>query len=140
MTMVLKFLHFAALAFALGGGVANILLGRQIAGAEGAGKSVIMPLQRTLARISALSLLVLWITGIALVYAYYGGWAGLGIFFWTKFAIVVVLTINMGIAQHLMSHARKTGTPPPGAIKAMGLAGPVLLLVITALATAAFTF
>mgnify|MGYP000355958553 CR=1 FL=1 len=140
MTMVLKFLHFAALALALGGGVANILLGHQIAAAEGAGKSVIMPLQRTLARISALSLLVLWVTGIALVYAYYGGWAGFGIFFWTKIAFVVVLTINMGIAQHLMSRARKTATPPPGAVKAMGLTGPVLLLLITALATVAFTF
>ncbi|WP_101065488.1 hypothetical protein [Roseovarius salinarum] len=140
MTVGLKFLHFVALALALGGGVANIMLGRQLATAEAAAKPVVMTAQRMLARISALSLLVLWITGIALVYAYYGGWGGFGTAFWAKIAVAVVLTVNMGVAQHLMSHARKAGTPPPKAVKPMGMAGPVLLLVVTALATLAFTY
>lgn len=140
MTILLKFLHFTALALALGGGVTNIMLGRQLAAAEGAAKPVIMATQRALARVSALSLLVLWVTGIGLVYAYYGGWSGFGAAFWGKIALAVVLTVNMGVAQHLMSHARKSGTPPPRAVKAMGLAGPVLLLMITALGTTAFTY
>ncbi|MCM2563506.1 hypothetical protein M8756_15300 [Lutimaribacter sp. EGI FJ00015] len=140
MVIFLKFLHFAALALALGGGVANIVLGRQLATAEGAAKPVVTAAQRTLARVSALSLLVLWVTGIGLVYAYYGGWSGFGTAFWGKIAVAAILTVNMGVAQHLMSHARKSGTPPPKAVRAMGLAGPVLLLVIVALATMAFSY
>ena len=46
----------------------------------------------TLARFSHAGLVVMWLTGLAMVWQVYGGFARLPSFFWVKSAFVVTLT------------------------------------------------
>ncbi|MCZ0813510.1 MAG: hypothetical protein ACQEVT_17385 [Pseudomonadota bacterium] len=136
MTEILKFLHFIALAVAIGGGISNMVAGRQQARASAEVKPAFAALQKRVARLSALSLAVLWLTGIALVYAIYGGWTGLGTWFWIKIAAVAALTLVSGTAQLLM--ARRS--PPPPIIKPLGLSGMIFAQLSVLFAVLAFTY
>lgn len=136
MIETLKFIHFVAFAVAIGGGVANMVAGKRQARSAADAKAALATVQKTVARISALSLAILWITGIALVYAIYGGWGGFAPAFWIKIAAVVALTIVSGSAQVLM--ARKA--PPSPLIRPLGLSGMVFALLSVLFATIAFTY
>ncbi|MFB9150944.1 hypothetical protein [Roseovarius ramblicola] len=136
MIELLKFLHFVALAVAIGGGVANMAASRQQARSQADVKQAFAAVQKNVARLSAISLAVLWITGIALVYAIYAGWSGFTAAFWIKIAAVVALTVVSASAQILM--ARKA--PPPPIIRPLGLSGMVSALLSVLFAVIAFTY
>ena len=135
-----KLLHTLALVVGVGGGVANLIAMGRMQAAEGPAKAAISGVMRRIGMAAALGLVLLWISGIALIYALYGGWAGLPLLFWVKIAAVVALTVVSGVAQGLTLRGMARQTPPPPALMArLGRAGPVLALAATVLAVLAFS-
>jgi uncharacterized membrane protein len=88
MLAALKIVHFLALAVGLGGGVANGIVGAMAGPRDPA---VAGQIQRRIGRLSFAALVLLWVTGVAMV-ATGPGLDLLGGWFWLKMAAAVVLT------------------------------------------------
>lgn len=136
MTEGLKILHFLALAVALGGGVANLVLRRHAMAAGPEARPALGRAQRTLAALSAVSVAVLWLTGIALVETIYGAWTGLPGVFWAKIAAATVWLAAVTTGQVLM---RRPGPPSP-LLRPLGMGGMASAVASLALAVLAFTY
>jgi hypothetical protein len=136
MVEALKVLHFLALAVALGGGVANLALRRQAMAAEPAARPALGAAQKRLALFSAVSVGVLWLTGIALVETVYGVWTGFPAVFWAKIAAATVWLAAVTTGQVLM---RRPGPPSP-LLKPLGMGGMASALLTLVLAVLAFTY
>ena len=109
--VVLKFFHYIALFLAGGLGVANSLLAKAH---QKAGVPPAPPVQKTmmtLARIGLIAIVTLWVTGIGLSHAIYGGF-DLGWAFHMKlFGATILLLVISFLNYHLASSAKK-GVPP----------------------------
>ena len=108
---------------------------------DGAARAALAGILEMVAPMSAVALIVLWLTGIALVYAIYGGWSGLCALFRADVAAVAGLTGTSATAQVLMMRTRRGNGPPPAAIlPKLGRAGMVFALASVVLAMLAFTY
>ncbi len=107
MLLLAKIVHFLSFSVGIGGGVAAMLAGIRAKAAPVDAVPVLRGMQRTLGRISFAGILLLWLTGIYLVYAVKGGWGELNAFFWLKFAAVLVLTGASLTAQYFTLTAAK---------------------------------
>jgi len=114
MLAILKILHFLALAIGLGGGVANLVIGK-MAGADGA--PVTRPIQKRIGRVSFGALLLLWITGIWMLSL---GWRieFLPLLFWIKIIAVLAMTAAAVTAQLALL---RPGPGTPARLKTLGL-------------------
>ena len=115
--IVLKFFHYIALFLAGGLGVANSLLAKAH---QTAGMPPAPPVQKTmmmLARIGLIAILILWVTGIGLGHAIYGGF-DLGWAFHMKlFGATILLLVISFLNYHLASSAKKAVPPHPTVMK-----------------------
>ena len=135
----LTFLHYLAFSLGIGGGVAGLLAGRMAARAAPETRPALGRLQRRVGQVSALSVLVLWVTGIWLVQERYGGFASLSWLFWAKIAAVVALTVCAAWLQSLSFVAWRRGAPPPATRMAL-LSRLANLFALVALALAVMAF
>ena len=108
--VALKFIHYLAVFLAGGRGVANRLLTKAH---QAAGQPPAPPVQATmltLARIGLVSIVLLWVTGIALGYLIYGslsmGWA-----FHMKLVGATVLLGAVCFLNYHLTARRKAGIP-----------------------------
>ena len=124
-----KIIHFLSLAIGLGGSAASLLLGVRMVMAPADARPTLMGLQKLIGRIAFAALILLWLTGLYMLDALYGGWTGMGSAFWLKIAAVAMLTLAAGTMQILGIRAQLTKTPPPRAA--------MMLLGMTANASAA---
>jgi hypothetical protein len=89
--------------------------------------------------VSAAGLLVLWATGLILVWSKWGGIASLPSLFWVKFIFVVTLTLAAGAIHLTYSEIRRTGNAALGA--RLAKLGPAAgLSSLLAVLFAAYTF
>ncbi|WP_212525066.1 hypothetical protein [Actibacterium sp. MT2.3-13A] len=140
MITLLRLVHILAMAVGVGGGVANLIALRRMQAAEGPAKAALAGAMRQVGMAAALALALLWVSGLALVYARYDGWAALPLFFWAKIAAVVALTAVSGAAQVLTFWGMARKSPPDPALMArLGKTGAALALTATALAVLSFT-
>lgn len=133
MIVALKTLHLLALAVALGGGVARLLLLAAAGRAPQAAPAYALP-QRWLAHATAAGVVLLWITGLAL---WLLGWnaADLGPAFHMKLAAAALLLILALFGWGRMM----SGRPPAPPLALSLIRGSVLLGVAAVLlATVAF--
>jgi len=114
MLATLKILHLLALAIGLGGGIANLVIGR-MAGAEGA--PVTRPIQKRIGRIAFGGLLLLWITGIWMVSLSYT-LGDLPLWFWIKMLVVLAMTAAAVTAQVALL---RPGPDTPAKLRKLGL-------------------
>lgn len=136
----LKIIHFLALAAGVGGGMANGIIGARAAAADPAVKPVLGGLSGLIGRISAGALVLLWITGIALIYLAYDGWATLPGAFWVKLVFVVVLSLlSLRMNLYVMQAARAKTPPPAARMKMLGQGASLASLLIVVFAVIAFT-
>ena len=84
-------LHFIGLAMAVGAGIAQGIVTRMMPSPPNA---ELVKVLRALRNATGVGLIVLWISGPALVSSKYGGFANLSTAFWIKLAFVVLLTIG----------------------------------------------
>ncbi|PQO23035.1 hypothetical protein C2I36_10045 [Rhodobacteraceae bacterium WD3A24] len=139
MLETLKIIHFLSFAVGIGGGVASLLAGLAMRTAGG-GAPALAGLQRRLGRASAVAIVLLWITGVWMLYAVYGGWGGMSGWFWIKIVAVVGLTAVSARMQWLSITAQRSGTPPaPRIMAGLGAAANLLAIAAVIIAVIAFT-
>jgi len=137
MIVTLKIIHFLALAIAVGGGVASAVVGARMRKVEASVRPVLAGIQATIGKLGLVSLALLWITGIALTYMYYDGWANLPASFWLKIIFVVILT-GLSVRLSLQRGKSDSGERLPDGNRAllaqMGAVSSFLIIIFAALA------
>jgi len=92
MTDILLILHIVGLMMGAGGGFASMITMRVAAKRPPDHAAVLRTLGPTFAKFSAAGLVLMWVTGLAMVFLKYGGFAGLPELFWVKITFVLSLT------------------------------------------------
>ncbi|MCL4189445.1 MAG: hypothetical protein KJZ85_17740 [Rhodobacteraceae bacterium] len=118
MASLLKIVHYLAFAVGLGGGVANAMIGMQLHAAAPAARAGLGAAQKRIGQIGLAALVLVWASGLALVWGAYGGTAGLGVAFWLKMAAVVALTLAVAVLTVQGARAERAGTGPDAATMA----------------------
>ena len=90
MNAVLLFLHFLGLMLGSAGGMGSAVIMRRAATMPADQAQTVRGLGPLLARVSGAGLVLLWLTGIALVFTH-GGFANMPGVFWVKILFVVVV-------------------------------------------------
>ncbi|MCP5072406.1 MAG: hypothetical protein GY947_03820 [Rhodobacteraceae bacterium] len=132
---LLKTIHFLSFSMGIGGGIANAILGAKLAQAEPEFSAKFAPVARVVGRLSFLGLILLWLTGGAMLSLAYDGWTGLPVMFWIKIGFVVVLTFAATLAQVLVLGAQvRKRAPNPAHMAKLGMAitGSAVLAVVFA--------
>lgn len=93
MTDILLALHFLGLMMGAGGGFGSMLTMRTAAKQPPEAAAILRTLGPSFARFSALGLVLMLLTGFALVWTGYGGFTGMSAMFWVKMLFVATLTI-----------------------------------------------
>ncbi|WP_127142875.1 hypothetical protein [Pelagibacterium montanilacus] len=94
----LLFVHFIGLAIGMGSGIALSNAGRISADTKEPVEQGMARLTAALRQNSHVGLVLLWVSGLLMVWLKYGGVAGLGLWFWVKMAAVVGLSAAVGMA------------------------------------------
>lgn len=100
---ILIFIHFFGLVLGMGSGMAMGTAMRGVDRSTGGFDK----LTSALARNGHVGLALLWISGPLIVWLKYGGFAGLGFWFWVKIAFVIVLTAALAIGAVNFRKARQ---------------------------------
>lgn len=108
MTDVLLALHLIGLMMGAGGGFGSMITMREAGKRPPDQAGVLKTLGPAMAQFSALGLGLMWLTGLALVFAKFGGFGGLPVLFWGKMVFVTALTV-FAIGVHLTYGQMKTG-------------------------------
>jgi hypothetical protein len=90
---ILLALHFLGLMMGAGGGFGSMIVMRSAATRSPEQAAVLRSLGPTLTRFAMMGLVLLWASGLALVWRQYGGFEPLPVLFWVKIAFVLTLTL-----------------------------------------------
>lgn len=112
---VLLIAHFLGLAMGFAGGFGNMIMGGLMAKATPADAGVLARFPPAISRIGDIGLVLLWVTGVILVFTKWGGIGFLPVMFWVKMIAVVALTGLAGY-MHMLKAKAKAGD---GAARAM---------------------
>ncbi len=108
----LKIVHFFGVVMGLGGGMANAMAAKRLAAVPPEALPAIRSFREALGGLSTLGLVLLWLSGIAMV----AGWHGPALFaqplFSLKIGAVIVLSAISLASNLTIRQARKTGTKP----------------------------
>ena len=92
-------LHLLGLVITMGSSMALSLVMPRIATAGEGERDGLFGIGSGLMRNANIGLGLLWVTGILAVVLIYGGVGGLGLWFWIKIALVVVLSASIGMGS-----------------------------------------
>lgn len=127
----LVILHFLGLALGLSTGFANMVMAGLIAKASPQERSVLGRFPPAMARVGAVGLTLLWLTGLLIVYTRYGTFSIMPRTFIVKFAAVVLLTIAVAYIHVLMPRAQRGDTAAMARIQLLGkLTAPLAIVAI----------
>ncbi|SMH36813.1 hypothetical protein [Maritimibacter sp. HL-12] len=140
MIEILKIVHYLSLAVGIGGGLANAIIGARAAISDPPVKPVLGSISGVIAKTAGVSIILLWLTGIALVYLIFDGWAILPWAFWVKLAFVVVLSLlSLRMNLYILQAARTKSPPPAATMKLLGRLAILTSILIVIFAVIAFT-
>lgn len=100
-------LHLLGLMMGAGGGFASMITMRIAATRPPEHVAVLRTLGPSFAKFSAAGLGLMWVTGIALVFAKYGGFSDLPSLFWVKMVFVLSLTLAAIVLELTYGQIRK---------------------------------
>ncbi|MEX0968808.1 MAG: hypothetical protein WD046_00030 [Paracoccaceae bacterium] len=125
----LKILHFIGLMLGGGAGFGLMVIAPALRRADAAGKAALMPLRPKLANIGLAGIVLLWITGLAMVFM--GGGIGfMGLWFWLKM-LAAAGVLALAIFGLLMRRRAASGQVVPAyAMKIGVLASPLSVLAV----------
>ncbi len=106
---ILLFLHLVGLVMGAGPGIANMVIMRTAATAAPDGAAALRRVPPILVNVSTAGVVVLWITGLIMVWTAYGGPGNLLWAFWVKIVFVIILTAVVIAMQMTLAQIRKTG-------------------------------
>ena len=113
MVVTLIALHFLCFSVALGGGVANAVIGARMELVDPPQRPIVGGTARLIGKISFGALILLWVTGLLLTWILYGSGQGLPATFAMKIIAVAFLTICAVAIQVLAMRAEREQKPPP---------------------------
>jgi uncharacterized membrane protein len=127
----LVILHFLGLTMGLSTGFSNMVMAGLIAKAAPNEKPVLQRFAPAMSRIGAVGLVLLWVTGIAIVLTRYGSFSILPRPFLVKLAAVVLLTVFVGYMHVLMPKAQRGDQAARARIEMLGkMTGPLAIIAI----------
>jgi hypothetical protein len=135
---ILLILHFVGLALGFASSFGNAVLGVLISRAEPAHKPLLGRVPPALSRLGAVGLTLLWLTGLALVYVKFGGFASLPWQFFVKLAAVVGLTLAVIYAHRLQARIARGDAAAMQRIQIVGKVAMTFALVALVFAVLAF--
>jgi len=138
MNDALLVLHFIGLALGLSASFANMAMGRLIATAPPNEKAVLGRFPPVMGRLGGAGLLLLWATGLTLLFRKWGGFALLAGWFHAKLTMVVLLTLVVGFIHMQEARARRGDATAMARIVPAARLG--FLLAILAVVFAVMTF
>lgn len=123
MNDILLILHFIGLSLGFAGGVGTAIAMRQVPSVNAEGAAALRRLPPIFANVSATGLLLLWVTGLIMIWSVYGGPQNLAGLFWLKILFVLILT---GLAgwQHSIYAKLKRGAGNAGMVPLLKKLGP----------------
>lgn len=113
MLYILKFVHIFALVFGAGSGITNGILASRIIRNPNPGPppDMVVGLMRTMGKIGPIAMILLWLSGLGLVFVQYGT-LSIGALFYLKLAgATLALVVVMYVARIAMQ-AEAAGVPP----------------------------
>lgn len=132
-----KFLHFLGLMLGAGAGFGSMIVARQIRASAGAPTPQLAALRPLFARMAAIGIGLLWLTGLWLFLSKYRG-VPLGGAFHAKLGVAALLLLVIVALNVVMARARAKGVPPPAWLPMLGMTTPILTLLAVALAVIVF--
>ena len=122
MSQALLFIHLVGLMLGAAGGISSGLIMRRVATATPEAARALRGLGPLLANLSATGLLLMWLTGLVLVWTRWGGPGNLPGLFWIKFIFVLTLTAAVGGIHATYAQIRKGN---PAAAARLAKLGPI---------------
>ena len=107
MNQALLFLHFVGLMLGAAGGLASGIVMRKAMAMKPEEGNVIRGLGPLLANVAALGVVVLWATGLIMVWTGQNGLGAMPAMFWIKMIFVVLLTILVGATHATYAAVRR---------------------------------
>jgi hypothetical protein len=114
MNAALLFLHFVGLMLGAAGGFASAIIMRRALVLPADEARVVRGLGPVLAKLSAAGVVVLWITGLIMVWTKWDGFGSLPQMFWVKAIFIVSLTVMTALIQKTYAEIAK-GNPAAAA-------------------------
>mgnify|MGYP000296257969 CR=1 FL=1 len=131
-------LHFLGLAMGLSAGFGNLVIAGLMAKATPDERRALKKFSPAIARVRDIGLVILWLTGLTLVFAKWDGFGNMPGLFHAKLTVVVLMTLTIGFAHSL---AKKVAADDPAAIVKAQLVGKaIFFLAVTAVALAVWAF
>lgn len=140
MLYVLKFIHIFALVFGAGSGITNGILASRIIRNPNPGPppEMVVGLMKTMGKIGPIAMILLWLSGLGLVFVEYGT-LDIGLLFYLKLAGATLALVTVLYIARTAMQAEVTGVPPD-LRKIKKLSHVVWLGVITAVISAVVMF
>jgi len=134
---VLLILHLIGLALGFSASFANIVVASLMASAAPAEQPVLARVPPKMARVADVGLVLLWITGLAMLLTKWDGGAGLPWPFHAKLTAVVLMTLVVGYAHALQAKVKRGNTAAAANLPAAGkvILGLAILSVVFAVMT-----
>ncbi len=131
-------LHFLGLTMGFATGFGNMVMAGIMAKATPEERRTLAKFPPAIARVGDIGLVLLWATGLTLVFMKWGGFGSMPGLFHAKLTGVVLMTLVIGFVH---SQAKGVAAGDPGAIARAQAAGKVtFLLAVTVVALAVWTF
>jgi hypothetical protein len=127
----LVIVHFIGLALGFSSGFGNMVVAGLIAKAAPQEKAVLGRVPPALGRLGVVGIVLLWVSGIAIIMLRYGGFAILPRPFIYKLTAVVLLTLTVIYINVLQPRAQRGDAAAMARIQTLGrLSGPLSLLAV----------
>lgn len=139
MIVLIKVIHFFALALGVGGGVTNMVLGLRAAKAELPAKIVLGTAQGAVGKVATFGLILLWFTGVFLLMNMNDPGLSSQLSFQIKMAAVISLTLISLYANITALRAAEAGNAPD-AVKMKRAGIGMLVSALVAMIAAVVTF
>ena len=131
MTHLLVFLHLVGLMLGAGGGFASSAIMRKANTMPPDQAATVRGLGPMLANVAGTGLVVLWLTGLILIWQEWGGLGNLPGAFWIKFLFVLILTAATGLIHRVYAEIRRGRTEQAERLPVLGpIAGISSLLAV----------
>jgi hypothetical protein len=138
MNQFILFLHFVGLMIGSAGGLGAGIIMRRSLSMPAEQASTVRQLGPMLANVAAVGILLLWITGLVMVWTVYGGPGGLRWEFWVKIVFVIVATVLVGLTHMSYAQIRKGNFAAAKRLPIVGPATGVCVLLAVLFASYAF--
>lgn len=130
--------HIIGLMMGAGGGFGSMLVGREALKRPADQAIALRSMGPILANFSFAGLILMWITGLVLVFVKYGGFAALPQMFWIKFIFISTLTLAAIATQVLYGQVKAGNTIAATRVPAFGQIAGISSLLAVIFAVLAF--